>query len=345
MTGDNRDENCSERSDQARSGAVPITRRTVVGGGLVGLAALGAASPSVGQSASDAATSVQMATRQEVIDFRIRPPFRSMRAIFGSSIDAEQAAGKALSDDQLMAEFIEKMDRAGIDRAVVMGRTVPQGDWKAMIPNEDVEALVKQHPKRFVGFGSVDVRDPKLAIAEVDRCAGMGLRGIAFDNPASTPALYDDDQSLMPIYERCARNKLIISIASSVLLGPDISYAMPSHIQRVGLAFPQTPIVVPHAAYPWTTQMTSIVWAGSITKKSIIYMIPDAYWTKNMPGRQDYIDAANLGLDKRILFASSYPGLQPEAAIAEVRAMPFAKPESLARILGGNAQTLLEAYK
>ena len=42
-------------------------------------------------------------------------------------------------------------------------------------------------------------------------------------------------------------------ITSSHVIGPDMSYATPEHIQRVALDFPQLTIVVGHACWPWTT--------------------------------------------------------------------------------------------
>ena len=212
---------------------------------------------------------------------------------------------------------------------------------RARIPNADVVSLVARYPGRFVGFGSVDVRDPRAALDEIDRCAGQGLRGIAFDNPLSSPALYDDDASLLPLYERCARQRLIISLTASVMVGPDLSYSMPQHIQRVGLAFPDTPVVVPHAAWPWTMQMIAIALQGKMFGRSKVYMIPDFYLSQaNAPGRSDYIDAANFGLADRILFASSYPALPLEPSVRAVEAIAFTDPLAARRILHDNAAGL-----
>lgn len=272
-----------------------------------------------------------------IIDFRIRPPFRGFRAALHAG------RSPASSDDELMAQLLAEMAEAGIGHAVAMGRVAPAaGAMAARIPNADVIELVRRYPKLFSGFGSVDVRDQARALDDIDRCLDSGLRGIAFDNPLSVPPLYDDDARLFPLYERCARHGLIISLTSSVMVGPDMTYSMPLHIQRVGLAFPQTPIVVPHAAWPWTLQMIAAVSQGQMFKLSNIYMMPDFYFSQaHAPGRHDYIDAADYGLDNRILFASSYPALPLVSSVAAVRSIAFARSGALRRIMHDNAAALL----
>lgn len=305
----------------------PIGRRTLLGGiiaaGVTGISGTGKA---------------EVPVTDEVIDFRVRPPFRGLRRAFHAKIDPK------LPDEVLMDQFLTDMDGANISRAVVMGRSAAEGFLKADISNDDIADLVALYPRKFIGFGAVDTRDTRRAKAEVERCKALGLKGIAFDNPASSPPLYDDDASLMPIYEHCHKHELIVSLTSSGMVGPDLTYSMPVHIQRVGLAFPNMPIVVPHGAWPWTTQAVSLLMEGAFFKRSQIFLIPDFYLSqKHAPGRQDYIDAANFGLDGRLLFASSYPALPLKKSVEEVRAIPFANPDSARRILGGNAAALLGA--
>lgn len=302
-----------------------IDRRSFIGGSIVAGAAIWSATVKAGGAATD-----------EVIDFRVRPPFRSMRRIFHAKLDVR------IPDKALMEQFLADMAAAGIHRAVAMGRSAAEGFLKADIPNEDIAALVTSYPDRFIGFGSVDVRDPARAKAEIEHCKALGFKGVAFDNPASSPPLYDDDASLMPIYEHCHKHGLIVSLTSSGMVGPDLSYSMPIHIQKVGHAFPQLPIVVPHGAWPWTTEAVSLMMEGAFFKRSQIYLMPDFYLSQpHAPGRQDYIDAANFGLDGRLLFASSFPALPLKKSVEELRAIPFADPRSATRILGGNAAKLL----
>ena len=62
------------------------------------------------------------------------------------------------------------------------------------IPNDHVAELVATYPGRFVGFGGINGTNTQAALDEIDRCSGLGLVGVAFDNPLSDPPLYDDDE-------------------------------------------------------------------------------------------------------------------------------------------------------
>lgn len=44
--------------------------------------------------------------------------------------------------------------------------------------NDHLAGVVADHPKRFVGLGTLPMQDPKLAIAELERCMKNGLRGV-----------------------------------------------------------------------------------------------------------------------------------------------------------------------
>lgn len=243
-----------------------------------------------------------------------------------------------------MEIFMQEMDEAGIDVGVVIGRAAadprpgrPKHLLSGTIPNDDVVDIVKEYSGRFVGFGGISGTDPEAALAEIDRCASLGLKGIAFDNPLSDPPLYDDDETLMPLYERAQAHGLIVAITSSLYIGADITYSDPVHVQRVALRFPELTIVVPHASYPWTTQMIAIT-----TLCKNIYLIPDVYMNiPNFPGGEDYVKAANLGLARRILYGSTYPTRPLKQSLMYAQSLPFATDEIRSAVMGLNACRLL----
>ena len=166
---------------------------------------------------------------------------------------------------------------------------------------------------------------------------GLGLVGVAFDNPLSDPPLYDDDEKLDQLYQRAQDRSLIVALTSSLYIGADITYSDPVHVQRVALRFPDLTIVVPHACYPWTTQVIAI---ATLCKN--LYLIPDVYMNiPNFPGGGDYVEAANLGLAPRILYASTYPTRPLQQSLEYARSLPYASAEIRDAVLGGNAVRLL----
>ncbi|MFM7053532.1 MAG: amidohydrolase family protein [Bacteroidota bacterium] len=48
----------------------------------------------------------------------------------------------------------------------------------AQFLNDHIANIVREHPKRFVGLGTVPLQDPQLAIQELERCMQIGLRGV-----------------------------------------------------------------------------------------------------------------------------------------------------------------------
>jgi uncharacterized protein len=282
-----------------------------------------------------------------IIDFRIRPPYKSFLAswIFRArdpKPDPVTVAALQMNleryrsfEERSMTAFMDEMDEAGIDKGVIMGRqSAPQ---YGSVPNEEIAELTREHPDRLIGFGGVNGTDIATAMQEIDRIVDFGFKGIAMDNGWSDPPLYDDDQKLFPIYERCERDGLILSLTSSIFVGPDLTYSEPVHIQRVALAFPKLQIVVPHGAFPWSTQM-----CGVALQCRNVNLLPDFYFhIPNTPGADDYLKAANYYLGHRLLFGSSYPVRPLRQSVEQFKALAFEKDETRQLCLGGNAARLL----
>lgn len=282
-----------------------------------------------------------------IIDFRVRPPFKEFLGSFlyrprdfnppSATMSGLQIGRRRCRsfEERSMDAFMQEMDDAGIDMGVAMGRQSPAP--YGAIPNEDVVELVRSYPGRFIGFGGVDGSRGKAAVDEVSRIADMGLKGVAMDNGYCNPPLYDDDDSLNMVYEAIEKNELILSITSSIFVGPDLSYSDPTHIQRVARRFPKLQIVVPHAAWPWTTLMCGVAF-----QCPNVHLVLDFYGhIPNMPGADEYVKSANYFLGHRTLYASSYPVWPLRQSVEQFSALPFDSVEIRQRCLGGNAARIL----
>ncbi|MCC6305070.1 MAG: amidohydrolase family protein [Rhodobacteraceae bacterium] len=282
-----------------------------------------------------------------IIDFRVRPPFRGFLSSFlyrprDPHPDPVTRSGLQIGiehyrsfEERSMPAFMEEMDEAGIAIGVVMGRAAPP-PYNG-VPNEDVSALLRDYPGRFIGFGAVSGMDVAGALAELDRIVDLGLVGVAVDNGYCDPPLYDDDPTLLPIYEKCQDLGLILSITSSIFLGPDLSYSSPVAIQRVARRFPGLRIVVPHASWPWTVQFCAVA-----LQCTNVYPVPDLYLNvPHLPGADEYVKAANTYLSHRLLYASSYPVRPLGQSLRQFRELPFANDAIVTRCTGLNAKQLL----
>lgn len=280
-----------------------------------------------------------------IVDFRVRPPFKGFLGSFlyrprNPHPDPVTISGLQLGiepyrsfETKSMSAFIEEFDEAGIGLGVAMGRQAPPP--YGSVPNEDVAELVRLYPGKFVGFGSVGSGEPTRAIREIEPIVDLGLRGVAMDN--GYWGLYDDDESLYPIYEAVEKAGLILSLTSSLFLGEDMTYAMPVHIQRVARRFPGLKITVPHGGWPWTTEACAVAF-----QCTNVYLVPDFYMhIPNMPGAEQYLRSANSFLSHRLLYASSYPVRPLGQSVRQFRELAFASEAIRTRCLGTNALRLL----
>lgn len=66
--------------------------------------------------------------------------------------------------------------------------------------NEDIANTMREHPRRFLGLGTLPLQAPQLAVTELTRCiTELGLQGIQIGSHINDWNL--DDESLFPFYE------------------------------------------------------------------------------------------------------------------------------------------------
>ena len=282
-----------------------------------------------------------------IIDFRIRPPFKSFLSLSmyrpsGPRKDSRHVSpftwdcGPVPSAEQQSIELlISEMNDAGVDQAVVMGRQA--GPKYGFVLNDDIAELGRRYPGRFHLFGGVSLNDVPAAVAEVERVVGeLGFKGIAVDGGWSDPPVYIDDERFYPIFEKCQSLGAILSLSMSIFLGPDLSYVEPVRLQHIAASFPDLLIVVPHAGWPYVMEFLGVAFMHPN-----VWLAPDFYvYIPGMPGAGQYVEAANFYMADRFLFASSYPERPLKQTVEEFKQLPF-RPDVLEKALYKNAQWIL----
>lgn len=77
--------------------------------------------------------------------------------------------------------------------------------------NDGIDAIVRSHPRRFVGMATVPLQDTALAVTELDRAVNdLGLRGVAIASNVAGENL--DSPRLFPFFERVAALRLPVFI-------------------------------------------------------------------------------------------------------------------------------------
>ncbi len=284
----------------------------------------------------------------KVVDMRVRPPLPSlMRSVLFQSKDGvEQTrhpdyprpeSAKAGSISLLLQE----MDDAEVQHAVIMGRhsMEPFG----VIPNDEIAQFVANYPDRFVAWAGVDLsKGPEDWIREIRRCSTLScFKGISVEPSISLdPTIrLANDRRLYPIYEECLRLTIPVNITLSGVLQritrEPYENSSPLQVYQVALDFPKLDIHVAHAAYPWVMEMIGI--AFTCTN---VWLSPDLYMVKQMPGGAEYAKAANNYFQARTVFGSNYPSKPFPQMINGYREWGW-RPGVIDAVLGGNALRLM----
>ena len=276
-----------------------------------------------------------------IIDFRVRPPVTSFLnlQIFTVRMGAfATAMGQTLppsARQHSLPALLQEMEVSGITHGVIWGRAVT--DPEASTTNEDVAAVVAEHAGLFTGFGAVCIRDTTTAaVAEVDNAVNdLGLKGIVVEPGFHVPPLYADDPKLYPVYQHCQELGVLLAFTVSGLVGSDLSYCNPTAVDRVAADFPNLPIIVSHACWPWVTEG-----CGLAFRRQNVYLLPDVYGL-GMPGYLHWVEAANTYLGDRMLFGSAFPILGVPHMVQGYRELPYREGirekvmyENAAKLLG-----------
>lgn len=271
-----------------------------------------------------------------IVDFSFRPPYKSLARMevyqrrphetFAVKIGMTPSAAAM---QQSMDLLLQEMDEAGIVHGVCHGRARDGSH------NDDLVDLMRQYPGKFTGFAGVPLTDMGQALEEAQRCLDdLGLPGLMLEPGMRLPPTYPDDARLYPLYELCRQRGAQVLLTLSGLVGSDISYCHPVHLDRVAADFPTVPLIVRHACWPWVTEACGVAF-----RRQNVYLIPDAYGV-SMPGYMQWVEAANTYLADRLLFGTAFPIVPLKPMVEAFRRLPW-RDEVRVKVEYHNAARLL----
>ncbi len=265
-----------------------------------------------------------------IIDIRFRPPYKGYLKLHVFSdnparrpplLIGEELRASAVQESVKQKSVplaIEEMRRAGITKALVIGRRA-QPPFEN-VPNEDVLSFVRENPGLFYAVPALEPTDRYAALDELEYlCVQPEVKGIHMEPGWAARPMYVDDAKLYPIYERVAKLGIPLIISAGGTIGPDFGYVDPVHLHRVAKDFPHLKLVVGHAGWPYVLQALAVAYDCAN-----VHLSPDMYLNvPNTPGSLEYVRAANFYLRDRLLFGTAYPSRPLVESVEQFHRLPF----------------------
>ncbi len=155
--------------------------------------------------------------------------------------------------------FLEYLDRAGVERAVLVNYVAPEVIGYTEATNEFVSDYVRADPERLIACGGIrpDHPDPEREVTRL--VEKLGVRALKLHPPHQLfrPNAYVDGQleGLRTLYATAARFRIpvIFHTGTSVFPRARNRFADPLFVEDVALDFPDLTIVLAHGGRPiWT---------------------------------------------------------------------------------------------
>ncbi len=234
-------------------------------------------------------------------------------------------------------ELIESMDRDGVDISVIANYGWATHEL-CVETNDYILESVARYPKRLVGFCAVQPRAGKAAIAEIERCARAGARGVGELRSDVQSFDISDKETMQPFVEVMQEHKLIMLTHASEPAGheyPGKGSITPGRLYQFITSFPDLTIICAHwgGGLPFYALMPEV-------EKAMKNVYFDTAASPFLYSRRIYNVVSQLAGADRILFGSDYPLLAQSRIIREITAIGLPE-EAQQLILGDNARRLL----
>ncbi len=151
--------------------------------------------------------------------------------------------------------FLHHMDKAGIDRAVLINYVAPEVIGFTAGVNQFVADYVKEDPRRLIPCGSLHPRHSANIMADVEHLVRLGIRLIKIHPPHQL--LYPNDylrgvKELEIIYRAAEANGIPVMFhtGTSVFPGARNKYGDPMFVDDVAVDFPKLKILLAHGGRP-----------------------------------------------------------------------------------------------
>lgn len=195
------------------------------------------------------------------------------------------------------------------DKVVVFGIRAPFCGID--VPQELIANFVRQHPDRFIGWGSVDPNDRDCVDQLVYNVEDLGLRGL------KVAPIYQNfdpqDPKHLPLFKKAEELNIPViwhQGTSFVRPGP-LKYANPIMLEDIAVACPDLRMIIAHMGHPWEDECVVL-----IRKHPNLYANVSALHYRPLRHYQAFMTALEYGVEHKLIFGSDFPSATPDQVIA-----------------------------
>jgi predicted TIM-barrel fold metal-dependent hydrolase len=234
-------------------------------------------------------------------------------------------------------ELLASMDEAGIGLSVVLNVGWVSHEL-CVKTNDYILDSVSRYPTRLVGFCAIQPRAGDAAIAELERCAKAGAKGIGELRSDVQGFDLADEETMKPLVDAALQHDLIFLTHSSEPVGHEYSgkgSITPDILYSFIAGFPNLKLVCAHwgGGLPFYALMPEVA-------KALANVFFDTAATVFLYKPEIFEQMSCIIGSDKILFGSDYPLMHQNRVIAQIQSSRLPE-EDKARILGANAQKLL----
>jgi len=234
-------------------------------------------------------------------------------------------------------ELLTNMDEAGIDLSVVLNIGWV-GHELCVKTNDYILDSVSRYPTRLIGFCAIQPGAGDAAIAELERCAKAGAKGIGELRSDMQGFDLADKKTMKPLVDAALKHDLIFLTHSSEPVGHEYSgkgSINPDILYSFITTFPNLKIVCAHWGgglpfYALMPEVAKVLANVSFDTAATVFLYKPEIFEQ-----MSHI----IGSDK-ILFGTDYPLMHQNRVLAQIQSSQLPEQDK-ARILGANAQKLL----
>jgi len=234
-------------------------------------------------------------------------------------------------------ELVASMDEEGIDMSVVVN-----AGWVShelcVKTNDYILDSVSRYPTRLVGFCAIQPGAGDAAIAELERCAKAGAKGIGELRPDMQGYDLADKRTMKPLVDAVLKHNLIFLTHSSEPVGHEYSgkgSISPDILYSFIRGFPGLKLVCAHwgGGLPFYALMPEVA-------KALANVFFDTAATVFLYKPEIFELVSRITGSDKILFGTDFPLMNQNRVIAQIQSSKLPEGDRT-KILGANAQKLL----